>query len=108
MSTMSRFPRLPLFSSLARLVYPTFGPRPIEAINRSDIVRLLDQIEDERGQVMANRTLGIIGRVMNFHASRMDDFSFSDCQGNGQRNGTGKNQSVCRTVIRRSQELTDD
>jgi integrase len=61
-------------ATLARLVYPTFGPRPIEAINRSDIVRLLDQIEDERGPVQANRTLSIINRVMNFHASRTDDF----------------------------------
>lgn len=61
-------------AALARLVYPTFGPRPIEAINRSDIVRLLDRIEDERGSVMASRTLGIINRVMNFHASRSDDF----------------------------------
>jgi integrase len=61
-------------ATLARLVYPTFGPRPIEAINRSDIVRLLDRIEDERGPAMASRTLGIINRVMNFHASRSDDF----------------------------------
>jgi integrase len=61
-------------ATLARLVYPTFGPRPIEAINRSDIVRLLDRIEDECGPIMANRTLGIINRVMNFHASRSDDF----------------------------------
>ena len=61
-------------ATLARLVYPSFGPRPIEAINRSDIVRLLDRIEDERGPVMASRTLGIINRVMNFHATRSDDF----------------------------------
>jgi integrase len=61
-------------ATLARLVHPTFGPRPIEAINRSDIVRLLDRIEDECGPIMANRTLGIINRVMNFHASRSDDF----------------------------------
>jgi integrase len=61
-------------ATLARLVYPTFGVRPIEAINRSDIVRLLDRIEDECGPIMANRTLGIINRVMNFHASRSDDF----------------------------------
>ena len=59
---------------LARLVHPSFGPRPIEAINRSDVVRLLDRIEDENGPVMANRTLGIINTVMNFHASRTDDF----------------------------------
>jgi integrase len=61
-------------ATLARLVYPSFGQRPIDAINRSDIVRLLDKIEDERGPVMASKTLGIINRVMNFHASRSDDF----------------------------------
>lgn len=61
-------------ATLQRLVHPTLGTRPIEAISRRDIVRLLDQIEDERGPVMASRTLGIIGRVMNFHASRTDDF----------------------------------
>jgi integrase len=61
-------------AAMARLVYPVFGSRPIETINRSDIVRLLDRIEDERGPVMANRALGIIGRIMSFHASRSDDF----------------------------------
>jgi len=61
-------------ATLERLVYPTLGHRAIEAINRSDIVKLLDRIEDERGPVMASQTLGIIGRVMNFHASRSDDF----------------------------------
>ena len=61
-------------ATLARLVYPSFGSRPIETISRSDIVRLLDQIEDDCGPMMATRTLGIIGRVMNFHASRSDDF----------------------------------
>jgi integrase len=61
-------------ATLNRLVYPTLGARPIAAINRTDIVRLLDWIEDERGPVQANRTLGIINRVMGFHASRSDDF----------------------------------
>jgi integrase len=61
-------------ATIARLVYPTLGPRPIEAINRSDIVKLLDRIEDQSGPVMANRTLSIISTVMNFHASRSDDF----------------------------------
>jgi integrase len=60
--------------TLARLVYPAFAHRPIDAISRSDIVRLMDRIEDENGPIMANRTLGIINRVMNFHASRSDDF----------------------------------
>jgi integrase len=84
-------------AAIARLVYPTFGPRPIETINRSDIVRLLDRIEDERGPVMASRTLGIINRVMNFHASRSDDFRSPIVKGMGR----GTEQA-------RSRVLTDD
>jgi integrase len=61
-------------AALARLVYPTLGSRPISAISRIEVVRLLDRIEDERGPVMANRTYSMINRVMNFHASRSDDF----------------------------------
>src|SRR5262245_54714434 len=61
-------------AAMVRLVYPIFGLRPITTINRSDIVRLLDRIEDERGPIMANRALGIINRIMNFHSSRSDDF----------------------------------
>jgi integrase len=59
---------------LERLVYPQLGDRPIGEIKRSEIVRFLDQIEDGSGSVMADRTLGIIRRVMNWHSSRSDDF----------------------------------
>jgi integrase len=59
---------------LKRLVYPRFGGQPIGDIRRSDIVRLLDHIEDENGAVMADRTLSYIGRIMNWHASRSDEF----------------------------------
>jgi integrase len=61
-------------SALQRLVYPTLGDRPIADIRRSDIVRLMDTIEDANGPVMADRTLAVIRRVMNWHASRSDDF----------------------------------
>jgi integrase len=59
---------------LERLVYPKLGARPIAEIKRSEIVRLLDEIEDNNGPVMADRTLAIIRRVMNWHASRSDEF----------------------------------
>jgi len=59
---------------LERLVYPTLGSRQIGEIRRSDLVRLLDRIEDERGPVMADRALATIRRLMNWHASRDDDF----------------------------------
>jgi len=60
--------------ALERLVYPVIGAHPIDSIRRTDIVRLLDTIEDENGPVMADRTLAIVGKIMNWHASRSDDF----------------------------------
>src|SRR5215471_6172857 len=59
---------------LTRLVYPALGDRQIGEIRRSEIVRLLDKIEDENGPVMADRTLATVRRVLNWHASRSDDF----------------------------------
>jgi integrase len=59
---------------LARLVYPAIGQRPIDELRRSEIVSLLDKIEDENGPVMADQTLAVIRRIMNWHASRSDDF----------------------------------
>jgi integrase len=59
---------------LARLVYPAFGPRPIDTITRSDVVRLLDKIEDANGPAMADRTLAHTSRVFDWHATRSDSF----------------------------------
>jgi integrase len=35
---------------------------------------MLDRIEDENGATIATRTLAYVGRIMNWHASRSDDF----------------------------------
>jgi hypothetical protein len=59
---------------LERLVYPSLGSRQIDDIRRSDVARLLDRIADENGPRMADTTLAFIRRIMNWHASRSDDF----------------------------------
>jgi integrase len=59
---------------LGRVVYPELGARPIDEIKRSDIVRLLDKIDDTRGPVAADQALAFIRRIMSWHASRSDDF----------------------------------
>jgi integrase len=70
---------------LGRLVYPTLGARPIAEIRRSEIIQLLDKIEGgelrnkkgkaiKGGAVMADRTLALIRRILNWHATRSDDF----------------------------------
>jgi integrase len=61
-------------AALERLVYPKLGARPIGEIKRSDIVRLLDKIDDERGPVASDQTLAFIRRIMSWHASRSDEF----------------------------------
>jgi integrase len=61
-------------ATLRRLVYPTLGSRPIASVTRTEIIRLLDRIEDERGPRMADMTLAILRKVMNWHATRSDDF----------------------------------
>jgi integrase len=60
--------------TLERLVWPALGGTVIGDIRRSDIVRLLDRIEDENGPVMADRTLALVRKIMNWHASRSDEF----------------------------------
>jgi integrase len=69
---------------LARLVYPVLGNRPIDAIKRSEIARLLDKIEDERGPSMAHETLAVVRKIMNWHASRSDDFRSPIVRGMGR------------------------
>jgi integrase len=69
-------------ATLERLVYPEIGDRPIAEIRRTEIVRLLDKIEaggsegrrTAGGAVMADRTLAAIRKIMNWHATRSDDF----------------------------------
>ena len=85
--------------TLTRLVYPVMGARPIGDIRRSDIVRLLDSIEDDSGPVMADRTLAYIRKVMNWHASRSDEFRTPIVRGMART--SGKDRARART-------LTDD
>jgi integrase len=66
-----------------KYVYPKLGSRQIEDIKRSDIVRLLDKIEDGAfsrrpraggSPVMADHVLAMLRKLMNWHAGRDDDF----------------------------------
>jgi integrase len=59
---------------LDRLIYPALGSRPISDIRRSEIVALLDDIQDNSGSRMADATLLVIRKVMNWHSTRDDDF----------------------------------
>jgi integrase len=86
-------------STLRRLVYPFIGERPIDSLKRSEIVRLLDRIEDNSGPRMADVTLGVLRRIFNWHALRSDEFRSPIVRGMGRLNPAEH---------RRSRILNDD
>jgi integrase len=61
-------------SMFDRGVLPILGDRPIADIRRSEIVRLLDDINDNRGPRAAGLTFTYLSKVFNWHASRDDEF----------------------------------
>jgi integrase len=71
--------------TLQRLVYPTLGALQVDQVRRSDINRLLDQVEDQNGAAMADQVLSLLRRIMNWHASRDDDFESPIVRGMARR-----------------------
>jgi integrase len=81
-----------------RLILPALGGRPIGEIERIDVVRLLDKIEDNNGPRMADMVLAILGKVFNWYAARSGTFRSPLVRGMGR----------CDTQERaRSRTLTD-
>jgi integrase len=62
-------------SAFDRLVKPRIGKLGIYEVRRSHIIKVLDQIEDTNGPVMADRTLAYIRKAFNWYATRDDQFS---------------------------------
>jgi integrase len=56
-------------------VRPRLGDKSIYNLKRSDIVELLDEIEDKNGPVMADRTLAYVRKAFNWQATRDDSFT---------------------------------
>jgi integrase len=61
-------------SILRRQVYPVLGSRPIGEIKRSEVVHLLDRVEDRSGPRAADVTLGVLRTILHWHERRSDEF----------------------------------
>lgn len=60
---------------LARYVLPAIGDRAISSLRRSDVVALLDRVEDTSGARTADYCLSVIRQVCGWHAKRDDSFA---------------------------------
>jgi integrase len=84
-----------------RVIYPAIGDRPIADIRRSDVVRLLDQVEDERGPHMAHAVLAHLSKLFNWYAIRHDDFRSPLVRGMGRvKKGSGRERALSDDEIR--------
>ena len=86
---------------LALLVYPRLGSRQIEDVRRSDVVKLLDKIEDENGASMADHALSYLRRVMNWHSLRDDSYRSPIVRGMKRLNGNARSRTLSDDEIRR-------
>ncbi len=57
-----------------RLVKPSIGKVGIYNLRRSQVVEMLDEIADDHGPVMADRTLAYVRKAFNWRAINDDDF----------------------------------
>jgi integrase len=65
-------------STFRRLVAPDIGDLPVFGegrLRRARIVDMLDEIEDESGPVMADRTLAYVRKAFNWFAARNEEFT---------------------------------
>ena len=60
--------------TLSKYILPRWQDRKICDIRRSDVTALLDQVEDDHGARQADMVLAVVRKMMNWHASRHDDY----------------------------------
>ena len=60
--------------TLNKYILPRWQDRKICDIRRSDMTALLDKVEDDHGARQADMVLAIVRKMMNWHASRHDDY----------------------------------
>ncbi len=60
---------------LDRHILPEWAGREFSTIRRGAVTALLDKIEDGSGPVAADKVLAIVSNIMNWYATRNDDYS---------------------------------
>jgi integrase len=88
-------------SAFNRLVKPRIGKVGIYEVRRSHVIKMLDEIEDANGPVMADRTLAYLRKAFNWYAIRDDKFSAPVVRGMGRI----KPKDRARTRVLSDQEI---
>jgi integrase len=87
-------------ATFSRHIIPALGARPITEIRRSEIVALLDRIEDHSGPVAAHTVLAHLSRLFNWHAARDDEFRSPIVRGMTRSNGNARERTLTDAELR--------
>jgi integrase len=60
--------------SITNHVLPVWGSRDFASIQRTDVTKLLDKIQDKSGKVMADKVLTIVSKMCTWHQARHHDY----------------------------------
>lgn len=85
---------------LERAVFPSLGDKAVEAIKKSDVVRLLDKIEDNSGPAAADAALSIVRRILSWHEARVDDYRSPVGRGMNRDDGEARDRVLTDDEIR--------
>jgi integrase len=77
-------------------ILPAWGGREFTSIKRSDVTKLLDDIEDNSGPVAADKVLAIISGMCRWFASRSDDYNSPIIR--GMRRSSNKERARTRIL----------
>jgi integrase len=95
---------------LKKYVYPEWSAERFRAIDREQVANLLDKIVDENGPVQADRVLAIIRKLMNWYATRANDYTSPIVR--GMNRSSGKDRARKRVLsddeIRALWQTTED
>lgn len=61
--------------TLERWIFPELGAVQVRRLKRSNIVRLVDDVDNQSGPAMARQVFSVLRRVLNWYAAREDDFN---------------------------------
>ena len=62
-------------SYLSRILIPAWGGREFVSIKRSDVAKLMDDVEDKSGVIAADYVLSILRGICTWYATRNDDYA---------------------------------
>ena len=77
-------------------ILPAWGGRVFTSIGRSDVTKLLDNVEDNSGPVAADKTLAIVSSIFNWYAARNDNYNTPIVR--GMRRSSSKERARTRIL----------